>query len=110
MTVKMNLRLLTKNHAADPEIGFLAKSISKFNGCATAMPTVWKLTYGSPLSEEFSVTIPHCPKLTFQIHLPFCLEVKTSTNGYRKKVLPNLTLVHKGRDSLTLMNKIFVAN
>ena len=25
------------------KIGFLAKSISKFNGCATAMPTEWEL-------------------------------------------------------------------
>ena len=43
MTVKMNLRIITKNHAADPEIGFLSKSISKPNGCATAMPTAWEL-------------------------------------------------------------------
>ena len=28
-----------KNHADDPEIGFLAKSISKSYGRATAMPT-----------------------------------------------------------------------
>ena len=31
-----------ENHAADPEIGFLAKSISKSNGCSTAMPTWWE--------------------------------------------------------------------
>ena len=37
--VKMNLKILTKNYAADPEKGFLIKSISKPNGCATAMPT-----------------------------------------------------------------------
>ena len=43
MAVKMNLRIITKSHAADPEIRFLAKLISKFNGCATAMPTVWEL-------------------------------------------------------------------
>ena len=29
MALKMNLKIITKNHAADPEIGFLAKSISK---------------------------------------------------------------------------------
>ena len=40
----MNLRIITKNHAADPEIGLLAKLISKSNGCATAMPTAWELT------------------------------------------------------------------
>ena len=45
MTVKMNLRITTKNHAADPEIGFLSKSISKPNGCATAMPTTWELKF-----------------------------------------------------------------
>ena len=43
MAVKMNLRIITKNHAADPEIGFLAKSLSKSNGYATAMPTAWEL-------------------------------------------------------------------
>ena len=43
MAVKMNLRTITKNRATDPEIGFLAKSISKSNGCTTAMPTAWEL-------------------------------------------------------------------
>ena len=43
MAGEMNLRIITKNHAADPEIGFLAKSIQKSNGCATAMPTAWEL-------------------------------------------------------------------
>ena len=38
MTVKMNSIIITKNHSADSEIGFLAKSISKSNGYATAMP------------------------------------------------------------------------
>ena len=44
MAVRMYSRIVTKNHAADPEIGFLAKSILKSNGCATAMPTAWELT------------------------------------------------------------------
>ena len=39
MAVKMNLRIITRNQAADLEIGFLVKSISKPNGCATVMPT-----------------------------------------------------------------------
>ena len=43
MGLKMNLSIITKNHAADPEIGFLTKSISKPNGRATAMPTAWEL-------------------------------------------------------------------
>ena len=33
------MKIIMKNHAADPEIGFLAKSISKWYGRATAMPT-----------------------------------------------------------------------
>ena len=41
MAVKMNLKIITKNHAADPEIGFLTKPISKPDGCATAKPTAW---------------------------------------------------------------------
>ena len=40
----MNLGVITKNHAADPELEFLAKSVSEPNGCATAMPTAWELT------------------------------------------------------------------
>ena len=43
MSVKMNLRIITKNHAANPGIGFLTKSISKPNGRSTAMPTAWEL-------------------------------------------------------------------
>ena len=43
MGVKMNSRIIMKNRAADPEIGFLAKSILKPNGGAAAIPTAWKL-------------------------------------------------------------------
>ena len=43
MSVKMNLRIITKNHAADPEIGFLTKSISKPYCRATAIPPAWEL-------------------------------------------------------------------
>ena len=43
MGVKMNLKIITKNHAADPAIGFLTKSISKPCGRATAMPIAWEL-------------------------------------------------------------------
>ena len=32
LVVKMNLRIITKNYAADPEIGFVTKSILKPNG------------------------------------------------------------------------------
>ena len=44
MSVKMNLRIITKNRAADPKIGFLTKSIFKPCGCAAAMPTAWELS------------------------------------------------------------------
>ena len=40
----MNLRMIIKKHAADLEIGFLKKSISKPYGHATAMPTAWNLS------------------------------------------------------------------
>ena len=40
----MNLRIITKNPEADPEIGFLTKSNSKPYGRATGMPPAWELT------------------------------------------------------------------
>ena len=45
----MNLRIIAKNHVADPEIlvGLLTKSISKPYGRATAMPTAWELSFVS---------------------------------------------------------------
>ena len=45
MAVKMNLRIITKRFAADPEIGFLTESISKANGYGTAMPPAWELRF-----------------------------------------------------------------
>ena len=39
IAVKMNLRIITKNHTADPEKGFLTKSLLKPYGHAAAMPT-----------------------------------------------------------------------
>ena len=45
MGVKMKLSIITKNHATDPEIGFLTKSILKPYGRATAMPPAWELNY-----------------------------------------------------------------
>ena len=38
-----NILIITKNHAADAELGFLTKSISKPKSRATAMPTSWEL-------------------------------------------------------------------
>ena len=46
----MNIRIITENHAADPEIGFLTKSISKPYGRATAMPPAWELMNSKKLS------------------------------------------------------------
>ena len=45
MGVKINLRAIKKNHAADTEIGFLTESMSKPNGRPTAMPTAWELIF-----------------------------------------------------------------
>ena len=42
--VKINLRITIKNPAADTEIEFLTKSISKPYGNATTMPTAWELS------------------------------------------------------------------
>ena len=39
----MNLRIITKNHAAGAEKGFLRKWISKSYDRSTAMPPVWEL-------------------------------------------------------------------
>ena len=41
--VKMNLRIITKFHAADSKIWFLTKSILKPFGRETAMPPAWEL-------------------------------------------------------------------
>ena len=44
MGVKMNLRIITKNHQADLEKGFLTKSISKPYGRSRAMPSALELS------------------------------------------------------------------
>ena len=44
MAVKINLRIITKIHEADPVIGFLTKSSSKPYGRVTTMLTAWELT------------------------------------------------------------------
>ena len=54
MAIKMNLTIIIiKNHAVDQEIGFVVKSISKSNCCATAMPIAWELTYEIKYLESF---------------------------------------------------------
>ena len=42
MSVKLYLGIITKNRAADPEIGFLTKSILKPYGRAETIPTAWE--------------------------------------------------------------------
>ena len=49
----MNLTIITKNYAADQEKRFVEKSISKSNGCATAMPTAWEITFKIKYLEPF---------------------------------------------------------
>ena len=43
MDVKINLRITTKNHTADPQKGFLTKLISKVHGRAMVMSTAREL-------------------------------------------------------------------
>ena len=50
---KMDLRIITKNPAADQEKGFLTKSGSDPYGRETAMPTACVLTYCSNLKIKF---------------------------------------------------------
>ena len=38
----MNFKITANNHEADPEKGFLTKSISKPYGRATVMPPAWE--------------------------------------------------------------------
>ena len=57
MSVKMNLRIIMKHHAADPEIGFLTKSISKSDSGARAMPTAWKLRFYLLQTRELVLTL-----------------------------------------------------
>ena len=44
MNVKMNLRIITNNNAANPEIGFLTASIVRPYGRTRVITTAWKLT------------------------------------------------------------------
>ena len=54
MGIKMNLRMITKNHAADPGLGFLTKSILKPYGRAAAMSTAWELNENDSLNMTFA--------------------------------------------------------
>ena len=63
-----------KNHAADPEIGFLTKSISKPYVRAMAMPTVnpfvkaiWKSEFRNIDQGSRILTTRNCPDLTTNV-------------------------------------------
>ena len=59
--VKMNFKIIKKNHEADLEIGFLTKSLSKSYGRATAMPQALELTLYKKLLQYvslFALTMP----------------------------------------------------
>ena len=77
---KMDLSIITKNHAADPEIGFLSKSISKPNGCATAMPTAWEVFYTNAVAEDSTIGYfpnihrKNAENLTIVLFWPFCYQ------------------------------------
>ena len=74
MSVKMNLRIKTKNHIADPEKEILTKSISKPYGGATAMPPAGELIISLFLNEvlniknksSFESTIDKCNYRNFE--------------------------------------------
>ena len=57
MAVKMNLRVITKNHAADPEIRFVTKSILKPYGRATAMPPARELSRSGYSKRQMVATV-----------------------------------------------------
>ena len=60
MAVKTNLRVIIKNRAADPKIGFLTKSIFKPYGRAVAMPTAWELM--NQTKADTNLYYPHVSK------------------------------------------------
>ena len=70
MDININVRIKTKNHAADSEIGFLTKSISTPNACKTAIPTAWELI----ISIE--------PKMVSKVYFRF----ENSESGSRYKI------------------------
>ena len=53
----MNLRIITKNHAAVSVIQFITNSISKLYGRATAMPLAWDLSNQAPSIKYIKIII-----------------------------------------------------
>ena len=81
MGVKMNLRIVTENHAADPEIGFLTKSISKPYGRATAMPPAWELRLKNVLEYQNGSKFVREPNRSFSTIL-------RKTRGQKESRIP----------------------
>ena len=46
MNVKMNLRIITKNHAADSKIGYPLKIDFRVGWTHESNPTAWELRFG----------------------------------------------------------------
>ena len=98
MAVKINLRIITKNHAADPEIMFLAKSISKLNGCATAISTALEL-----ILIKFVLNLNYCnptsPKV-FEVRSLQARKPSLKIGSCKKFINDRKTFNHSSFDSL----------
>ena len=69
MGVKMNLIMITKNHAADSVIGFLTKSISNPCGRTTATPTALDLNLNYMISQYFFSILNFFAIINFELVL-----------------------------------------
>ena len=64
MGVKINSRIITKNHSADAQIGFLTKSISKPYGHLTAIPKAWESNSGETTDSTIVESLERGAKIT----------------------------------------------
>ena len=73
MDVKMNLRIITKNHADDSKIGFPLKIDFKAEWTHESMPTAWELkiinSYNNNTFKTFSTSLVLRSKLKFLAEL-----------------------------------------
>ena len=77
---KKNLRIITKNNAADPELRFLTKSTSKLFDCATVMPTALDLTLRLIQAEKLLIN-------AFLNHKSVFIIIAKSNNRHRHNSL-----------------------